>query len=79
MSTMSLPKSQRQTEQEAEQRMISADLRAKYLRPEVPDTIAADVFREAYERGHAAGWHEVEQEYDTLATLVNKAFKAGRA
>lgn len=61
----------------SERAMLSVDLRRKYL-PDVPDQIAERVFAKAWEDGHANGAHEVEIQYDEIATIARKAFRAGR-
>lgn len=55
---------------------VKQELQVKYLR-HLPTVVTDDVFREAYERGHSCGWHEVEQEYENLAALVTKTLGLG--
>ena len=55
---------------------LARDLRAKYLRPNVPDNVAQRVFDKAWEDGHASGIHEVEMHYDDLSEIVNAAMVA---
>lgn len=64
---------------QSERALLALDLRQKYLRPHVPDGVAAKVFDKAWEDGHAEGTYTLEQHYDDLSEIANAAFRAGIA
>lgn len=65
-------------EQAARERAEHAEsLRCAHL-SSVPLDIAADVYALAWEDGHAQGRHEVEDAYVDLASVVDRAYRAGR-
>jgi len=57
---------------------LEKHLREKHLAKNLPDATAHDVFRMAWEDGHAYGNSEVEIHYIDLSILVNDATLRGR-
>lgn len=47
------------------------DLRVQYLNEGVPDVVAAEVYRVAYDIGHASGFDEIESHYAELSAIPN--------
>lgn len=52
-------------------------LRTAYL-PDLSESVTDLVFRKAWEDGHGCGEHEVEQVYEDLAEIAQKAYEAGQ-
>ena len=69
---MSTPK-----ERQAARDVEAARLAAEYAH-HLPESVTAAVFQVAWEYGHASGSHEVEINYDQLAALAYRAYRAGK-
>lgn len=64
-----LPVTQWRREQQKVRQRFANALAREYL-SDFSEATQLKVFEFAWERGHASGWREIENEYQDLATLV---------